>query len=82
MPLYLEGEGLGPKAFLSTNSLSISDIFVNDKQLFNIYIENKGEIPAKFQLLKNHTSFSHMINFDVEEGELAVGQRMNIIMTF
>jgi len=26
----MEGEGLGPKAFLSTNSLSISDIFVND----------------------------------------------------
>ena len=31
LPLYLEGEGLGPKAFLSTNSLSINDIFVNDK---------------------------------------------------
>ena len=82
LPLYLEGEGLGPKAFLSTNSLSISDIFVNDKQLFNIYIENKGEIPAKFKLIKNNTSFSKMIQFDIEEAELAVGQRMNIIMTF
>ena len=82
LPLYLEGEGLGPKAFLSTNSLSISDIFVNDKQLFNIYIENKGEIPAKFKLIKNNTSFSKMIQFDIEEAKLAVGQRMNIIMTF
>ena len=47
----MEGEGLGQKAFLSTNSLSISDIFVNDKQMFNIYIENKGEIPANFSLI-------------------------------
>ena len=31
LKLKLEGEGLGPKAILSTNNLSIGDIFVNDK---------------------------------------------------
>lgn len=41
--------------------------------MFNIYIENKGEIPAKFKLIKNNTSFSQMISFDVEEAVLEVG---------
>ena len=82
LSLNLEGEGLGPKAFLSTNILSIGDIFVNDKQSFNLYIENKGEIPANFLLLKNSNSSTNIITFDSEEGILAVGQRMNIILTF
>lgn len=82
LPLFLEGEGLGPKAFLSTNNLSVGDIFVNDKQTFNIYIENKGEIPAKFSLIKTPSSSSSVVTFDVEESELAVGQRLGIIMTF
>lgn len=82
LPLYLEGEGLGPKAFLSTNILSIGDIFVNDKQSFNLYIENKGEIPAHFSLMKNNSNSTNIITFDSEEGVLAVGQRMNIILTF
>ena len=82
LPLLLEGEGLGPKAFLSTNILSIGDIFVNDKQSFNLYIENKGEIPAHFSLVKNNSTSTNIITFDSEEGVLAVGQRINIILTF
>jgi hydrocephalus-inducing protein len=80
--LNLEGEGLGPKAFLSTNVLSIGDIFVNDRQTFNIYIENRGEIPANFFLVINPTDTSRVIEFDIENGILAVGQRMNITLTF
>jgi hydrocephalus-inducing protein len=82
LPLHLEGEGLGPKAFLSTNILSIGDIFVNDKQSYNLYIENKGEIPAHFMLVKNSSSSTNIITFDSEEGVLAVGQRMNMLLTF
>ena len=37
------------------------------------YIENKGEIPARFKLLKNNTRMSRMIHFDIEEAELSVG---------
>ena len=82
LPIYIEGEGLGPKAFLSTNNLSIGDVYVNETQNYSIYIENKGEIPARFRLLQNETYFSQMFHFDIEEAELAVGQRMNILMTF
>lgn len=82
LPIFIEGEGLGPKAFLSTNNLSIGDVYVNETQNYSIYIENKGEIPAKFNLLTSNTYFSKMFTFDVESAELAVGQRMNILMTF
>lgn len=80
--LNLEGEGLGPKAFLSTNVLSIGDIFVNDRQTFNIYIENRGEIPAHFFLMPSQNNSTRVIEFDLESGILAVGQRMNITLTF
>lgn len=81
--LHLEGEGLGPKAFLSTNVLSIGDIFVNDVQNFNIYIENRGEIPAKFSLIKNeYRENEEVVKFETESGVLTVGQRVNILVTF
>jgi hydrocephalus-inducing protein len=80
--LYLEGEGLGPKAFLSTNNISIGDIFVNDARTVYCSMENKGEINATFNLIKNNTPFSNMIKFDVEEGILEVGQRLNFTVTF
>jgi hypothetical protein len=62
----LEGEGLGPKAILSTNQLFINDVFVNDHQNYNIYIENKGEIPAIFSLLKGESTSTSNIKFNIE----------------
>lgn len=82
LKLTLNGEGLGPTAVLSTNNISIGDIYVNEKKEVPLSIENKGEIPAKFTLLKNNTPFSNMIQFDVEEAELKVTERKNFTMTF
>ena len=70
LPITLEGEGLGPKAILSTNQLFINDVFVNDHQNYNIYIENKGEIPARFSLLKNESTSTSNIKFNIEEETL------------
>jgi hydrocephalus-inducing protein len=82
LALHLEGEGVGPKAFLSTNILNIGDIFVNEEQKINLYIENKGEIVAFFKLKKPSTTSSNTITFDLEEGKLEVSQRINFFMTF
>lgn len=73
LPIVLEGEGLGPKAILSTNQLFINDVFVNDHQNYNIYIENKGEIPARFSLVKGESSSVSSIKFNIEEETLQVG---------
>jgi len=45
-------------------------------------MENKGEINAAFTLIKNNTPFSNMIKFDMQDGILEVGQRLNFNLTF
>lgn len=82
LPLTLEGTGLGPKAYLSVSSYNIKEVCVNERKEVPFYIENKGDIPAEFKLLKNNTPFSKMIDFDVKEGVLEVGQKINFNMTF
>lgn len=81
-PLTLEGIGLGPKAYLSTTSQNIKEVCVNEKKEFPMFIENKGDIPAYFKLVKNNTPFSKMIDFSKKEGLLEVGEKMNFVMTF
>jgi hydrocephalus-inducing protein len=82
LPLTLEGIGLGPKAYLSTNSHNIKEVCVNEIKHVQFFIENKGDIPAEFNLIKDNTPFSKMIKFDVEQGVLEVGQKINFTMTF
>ena len=82
LKLFIKGEGLGPTAVLSTNNIAIGDIYVNEEKYVPLSIENKGEIPAKFKLIKNNTPFSNMIKFDIEEAELKVTERKNFGMRF
>ena len=82
LSLTLEGTGLGPKAYLSSQSQNIKEVCVNEKKTFPFFIENKGDIPARFRLLKNNTPFSKMIDFDVKEGLLEVGHKIPFTMTF
>jgi hydrocephalus-inducing protein len=82
LSLFLEGKGLGPKAYLSSQSQNIKEVCVNEKKSFPLFIENKGDIPCKFTLKKNNTPFSKMIDFDVKEGLLEVGHKINFNMTF
>jgi hypothetical protein len=46
--LHLAGEGIGPKAFLSTTEVPVGDIFVTEEYKSEIVIENRGEIEARF----------------------------------
>ena len=82
LPLNLEGTGLGPKAYLSTQSHNIKEVCVNEQKKVQFFIENKGDIPAEFQLQKSNTPFSKMIYFDVNSGVLEVGQKINFTMFF
>jgi len=45
-------------------------------------MENKGEINAAFQLIRNNTPFSNMIQFRCTERVLEVGQKVNLNFTF
>jgi hypothetical protein len=44
----LQGDGIGPKAFLNQNEINLGDPFVNEEVRPTIVIENQGEIECEF----------------------------------
>lgn len=80
--MNLAGEGIGPKAFLSTTEVPIGDIYITEEYKSDIIIENRGEIEAKFQLVPNKTPFGKMFKFNIEEGVLGVGERIPFSINF
>lgn len=82
LQLHLAGEGIGPKAFLSTTEIPIGDIFVTDEFKTDVTIENRGEIEAKFELISNNSPFGKMFKFNIDEGVLGVGEKIPLNITF
>ncbi len=82
LQLHLAGEGIGPKAFLSTTEIPIGDIFVTDDFYTDITIENRGEIEAQFELIPNSSPFGRMFKFNCENGVLGVGEKIPISINF
>ncbi len=78
----MAGEGIGPKAFLSTTEIPIGDIFVTDEFSTDVTIENRGEIEAKFELTPNSSPFGKMFKFNIEEGVLGVGEKIPLNISF
>lgn len=82
LALNLAGEGIGPKAFLSQTDLPIGNKNVNEKERYQITIENRGEIECKYELLPNERNFGKMFKFHVTKGTLEVGNRQTIEIEF
>ena len=58
LPLFLEGEGKGPKAVLSANDINIGDIYIGEEKKESIVIENKG----KYHITSHHITSYHIIS--------------------
>ena len=55
---------------------------VNEKETYNVTIENRGEIECKFELLPNERNFGKMFKFAITKGTLGVGKRIEIPIEF
>ena len=82
LSLHLSGEGIGPKALLSVTDWDLGDIYITESVPYDITIENRGEIPAEFELLPNDSPFGSLFEFGVHSGILGVGERLNFKVTF
>ncbi len=87
LPLYLKGQGMGPRAVFSLNVLDIGTVYVNTTQYYELKIKNTGDIEAHYQLRKNinNSNTSNLLNkfkFTPEEGILAIGEEQRIEVTF
>ena len=72
LPLWLTGNGIGPKGMLSYDVLDIGDVFINSRHRYELVITNKGDIPAAWRLRQPTTPFGPKFTFEPTSGQLAV----------
>ncbi|KAF4028176.1 ASH domain-containing protein [Phytophthora infestans] len=83
LPLQLRGQGIGPKAKVVYNELlDFGDVFINDERTRGFTIQNKGEIPAEFELIPLTTPPGTLLTVHPRYGTLAVNEMLKIEVTF
>ncbi|GMF15729.1 unnamed protein product [Phytophthora fragariaefolia] len=83
LPLQLRGQGIGPKAKVVYNELlDFGDVFINDERTRDFTIQNKGEIPAEFELIPLVMPSGTTLKVHPSHGTLAVNAMLKIEVTF
>ncbi|EGZ27382.1 hypothetical protein PHYSODRAFT_470288 [Phytophthora sojae] len=83
LPLQLRGQGIGPKAKVVYNELlDFGDVFINDERTRDFTIQNKGEIPAEFELIPLSMPVGTTLSVHPSHGTLAVNAMLKIEVTF
>ncbi|RLN65891.1 hypothetical protein BBJ29_005539 [Phytophthora kernoviae] len=83
LPLQIRGQGIGPKAKVVYNELlDFGDVFINDEHTRDFTIQNKGEIPAEFELIPLTTPPGTSLNVHPRSGTLEVNAMLKIEVTF
>ena len=82
LPLHLTGNGIGPKAYLSFDTLDIGDVFISLQRSHEITITNRGDITAIWSYVSPNTKFGSKFLFYPEEGFLHPNEKCTISITF
>ncbi|KAG6972410.1 hypothetical protein JG687_00001491 [Phytophthora cactorum] len=83
LPLQLRGQGIGPKAKVVYNELlDFGDVFIDDERTRDFTIQNKGEIPAEFELIPLTMPPGTSLTVHPSRGTLAVNEMLKIEVTF
>ena len=82
LPLLLLGQGVGPCAMFSFDTLDVGDTFINSVHQYEVELQNRGEIEAEFRLLPSASVVGQRFTFEPSFGVLSVGQIQPIQVTF
>ena len=82
LPLLLLGQGVGPCAMFSFDTLDVGDTFINSVHQYEVELQNRGEIEAEFRLLPPTSLIGQRFTFEPSFGVLSVGQIQPIQVTF
>lgn len=83
LPLQIRGQGIGPRAKVVYNELlDFGDVFISDERTRDFTIQNKGEIPAIFELLPISMPPDMTISISPSAGTLAVNTMCKVEVTF
>uniref|UniRef100_A0A3Q2FQ64 HYDIN/VesB/CFA65-like Ig-like domain-containing protein n=1 Tax=Cyprinodon variegatus TaxID=28743 RepID=A0A3Q2FQ64_CYPVA len=80
LPLRIKGEGLGPKLKLNFNIMDMKDVFIGDKDHYEI--TNKGLIDAPFRFSCPDTTFGRCFSISPKEGVVSPGFCQTVEVTF
>ncbi|KAG7229797.1 hypothetical protein INR49_012446 [Caranx melampygus] len=73
LPLTIQGEGIGPELRLDYNLIDVKNVFINDKDCYEVLVTNIGLIDAPFKLSSPDTTFGRCFSFSPEEGVVPSG---------
>uniref|UniRef100_A0A3Q2PEK1 HYDIN axonemal central pair apparatus protein n=1 Tax=Fundulus heteroclitus TaxID=8078 RepID=A0A3Q2PEK1_FUNHE len=82
LTLQIKGEGLGPKLKLSYNLMDMKNVFIGDKDHYEVQMTNKGLIDAPFRFSRPDTTFGRCFSINPEEGVVPPGICQTVGVTF
>lgn len=83
IPLQIRGQGIGPRAKVVYNELlDFGDVFISDERTRDFTIQNKGEIPAVFELIPIELPPEMTMSVHPARGVLAVNAMCKVEVTF
>ncbi|XP_038153742.1 hydrocephalus-inducing protein homolog [Cyprinodon tularosa] len=82
LPLRIKGEGLGPKLKLNFNIMDMKDVFIGDKDHYEVQITNKGLIDAPFRFSCPDSTFGRCFSISPKEGVVSPGFCQTVEVTF
>ncbi|XP_049928998.1 hydrocephalus-inducing protein homolog isoform X2 [Epinephelus moara] len=82
LPLTVKGEGLGPNLQLSYDLMDMKNVFIGDKDCYELQVYNRGLIDAPFRLSSPDTTFGRCFSFSPEEGVVPSGACQIVEVTF
>uniref|UniRef100_A0A3B5MTE8 HYDIN/VesB/CFA65-like Ig-like domain-containing protein n=1 Tax=Xiphophorus couchianus TaxID=32473 RepID=A0A3B5MTE8_9TELE len=82
LPLRIKGEGLGPKLKLNYILMDIRNVFIGDKDHYELQMTNKGLIDAPFKFSRPKTKFGLCFSIRPKEGVVPAGMCQAVEITF
>ena len=77
LPIFIRGQGIGPKAAFTYDTLDIGEVYVNALYRYSVTLQNIGEIDSVYELLENGddnediSKFKSRFEFTPTSGRLA-----------
>ncbi|XP_041651130.1 hydrocephalus-inducing protein homolog [Cheilinus undulatus] len=82
LPLTIKGEGLGPELQLRYNLMDMKNIYIGDRESYEVHMSNTGLIDAAFHISCPDTTFGCCFSFNPEEGVVPTGANQIVTVTF
>ncbi|XP_068458365.1 hydrocephalus-inducing protein homolog isoform X2 [Clinocottus analis] len=82
LPLTIKAEGVGPNLYLIYELIDMQNVFIGEKDFYEVQFDNKGLIDAPFRLSSPDTTFGRCFSFSPEEGVVSPGACQIVKVTF